>query len=123
MKRCLEEEGLPEKPVEGEGLSIEETDKTKTVTSISASIRTLEAALKKAKVLEAYFHNHPRVQVNTEPTTRKYVEYGVTLLGFDHGDELKPQRLPDLMAQGQRRTLHSSRHVWWDGSPYSTFVK
>jgi hypothetical protein len=48
--------------------------------------------------LECYFHADPQVRVTNTPATRKYVEWGVCLLGFCHGDEGNRNDYPLLMA-------------------------
>jgi hypothetical protein len=58
--------------------------------------RTLSECL--CHVVDAYFHRSDRVEVNAAPTSRKYFHWGCNLLGFAHGDEIKPENLPNLMA-------------------------
>lgn len=48
--------------------------------------------------LSAVYRNTPDVTVDVQPTTNKYVEYGVNLIGFVHSDGIKADRLPTLMA-------------------------
>jgi hypothetical protein len=48
--------------------------------------------------LKAFFQNHPNVEINNTPTTRKYFRYGATLLGFTHGSEEKHSTLPLILA-------------------------
>ena len=48
--------------------------------------------------LSAVYRNTPDVTVDVTPTTNKYVEYGVNLIGMVHGDGVKSDRLPTLMA-------------------------
>jgi len=47
--------------------------------------------------LNAYYHNCPDVNVDINPGPRKYVRYGVNLVGFSHGKEGK--RIFHLMQQ------------------------
>ena len=49
--------------------------------------------------LNAYYHNCPSVNVTINPSPRKYVRYGVNLIGFSHGKEGK--RIFHLMQQEQ----------------------
>lgn len=51
-----------------------------------------------ARVLAAHFRNDRRVDVDTAPTSRKYVRWGRSLIGWTHGSEEKHQTLPLLMA-------------------------
>jgi hypothetical protein len=55
--------------------------------------------------LSAYFHRTKDVTVDVEPTSRKYVQHGVSLIGFTHGDEEKHADLPNIMAG-------SVPHLW-----------
>lgn len=50
------------------------------------------------KILEAYFINHPGVSVDIDRNPRKYYRFGQTLIGLEHGDKIKPDRLALIMA-------------------------
>jgi hypothetical protein len=47
--------------------------------------------------LHAYYHNSDSVKVDLSPTQRKYIRYGVNLIGYSHGKEGK--RIEHLMQQ------------------------
>lgn len=72
------------------------------------------AAMCLGDAIECWFHDHPNVKVNVEPTTRKYVQHGRVLLGFTHGDRGKPQlwsrlmpvECPDLWGKTTYREVH-----------------
>lgn len=51
-----------------------------------------------AREVAAWFKNDVRVTVDHGPATRKYVRYGRCLIGYTHGDKIKPQNLPLVMA-------------------------
>lgn len=51
------------------------------------------------EILSVAFCNHADVTIDNEPPRRKYIEFGKCLIGFEHGDETKPARLPGLMAE------------------------
>lgn len=67
------------------------------------------------EVLEAEFENDPRVKVFNGAKRRKYLKYGITLLGWTHGNEEKQIDLPLIMAQEEPKawgeTLHREWHV------------
>jgi hypothetical protein len=67
------------------------------------------------EVLEAEFEADPRVQISNSARRRKYLKYGVTLLGWTHGNEEKHQDLPLIMAQECPKewgeTLHREWHI------------
>jgi len=54
-------------------------------------------ALAFKQMLSAYFRHDPRVTVDTQGTTRKYVSHGKCLIGLTHGDKAR-KRLGELMA-------------------------
>jgi len=47
--------------------------------------------------LRAYYRNDANVNVNAEPTLTKYYKYGVNMLMFNHGKDVKPDRLANMM--------------------------
>lgn len=62
-------------------------------------------------VLAAYFHNDKRIRVDNTPPLRKYVKFGVNLIGFTHGSyEAKITDLPLIMA--------TERPEWWAQTKY-----
>ena len=50
------------------------------------------------EIVAAWYRNDDCVTVCNEPTPRKYVRYGATLLGFTHGHNEKHANLPLIMA-------------------------
>jgi hypothetical protein len=48
--------------------------------------------------LECYFHRYKDVEINNEPKSRKYVQFGKVMLMFTHGDKGKKDEYPLLMA-------------------------
>lgn len=65
------------------------------------------------EVLEAEFQRDPRVAVCNSAKRRKYLRYGVTLLGWTHGNEEKPQDLPLIMAQEEPESWGQTQHREW----------
>jgi hypothetical protein len=65
--------------------------------------------------LECYFHADPLVEVENNPASRKYVEFGNCLLGFCHGDEGRSSEYGLLMAAEQPeawgRTKYREMHT------------
>jgi hypothetical protein len=47
--------------------------------------------------LSSYFSKDSQITFDVSPQHRKYLLYGVNLLGFSHGDYIKPNQVPDLM--------------------------
>ena len=48
--------------------------------------------------LECWYRNDENVVVDNTPAPRKYFSYGKVLIGYDHGDKVKINKLPMLMA-------------------------
>lgn len=48
--------------------------------------------------IECYYHNDENVKVNNQPISRKYITYGKTLICYNHGDKIKGDQLPLIMA-------------------------
>lgn len=63
--------------------------------------------------LEAWYHNDNRVDVDNEATSRKYVMWGHTLIGYTHGSEEKLSNLPQIMADEEKIAWGSSTWREW----------
>lgn len=66
-----------------------------------------------SKSLEAYFCNNPNIVFNTKANPRKYLAYGVNLLGFTHGDTAKDRDLVDLMKIEAKNTWSKCIYGYW----------
>lgn len=51
-----------------------------------------------AYAIAAYFENNPRVEVDLSPANFWYYRFGKVLIGATHGDTVKQDKLPGLMA-------------------------
>lgn len=67
------------------------------------------------EVLDAEFHDTPHVEVDRSLRRRKYLRYGVNLIGWTHGNEEKHADLPLIMAQEcpeeWSKTIHREFHT------------
>jgi hypothetical protein len=65
-------------------------------------------------VLAGWYRNDENVVIDNLESSRKYVEYGVNMIMFTHGDKEKPNDIPLIMATEQpemfARTLHREAH-------------
>lgn len=50
------------------------------------------------RVLAAWYKSNKNVEVDTDPKPRKYIQYGINLIGFTHGNEEQHRDLPAIMA-------------------------
>ena len=62
------------------------------------------------KYLEAWYHGNETVDIDCSPKTRKYRLYGTSLVGFAHGNELRKQDLPLIMAGEVPQLWAKSKH-------------
>ncbi len=63
------------------------------------------------KYIEGFFRHNPNVIVDSGPRSRKYVPYGKTLIGFDHGDETKLSDLPLLAMRENQATISQFKYT------------
>lgn len=68
------------------------------------------------EALKGYFHNNPRVEIDTTPGKFHFWEFGRTLLGGTHGDSLKGRRgktLHEVMTEDQGEAWGRTLHREW----------
>lgn len=66
-----------------------------------------------AQALKAWFRNCDDVNVDAGVAHRKYYKYGNNLIGLEHGDGAKMDKLPLLMAQERPRDWADTTHRYW----------
>lgn len=67
------------------------------------------------EVVCAYYRNDPNVMVNNSPKPQKYVEYGINLIGFTHGNakDMTLERLMTFMQQDVPEAWGRTRFREW----------
>jgi hypothetical protein len=74
-----------------------------------------------AMVLEAYYENDPRVQIETSPGKFYYERFGKNLIGITHGDGIKRADLPAIMATDRPRDWGETEfRIWLTGHIHHT---
>lgn len=63
--------------------------------------------------LSALYENADDVEVIVSPYPRQYIKYGNSLLGFTHGDGVRGNDLPALMATEERQAWGEREHHYW----------
>lgn len=66
-----------------------------------------------AQLLEAWFKNNKNVTFDVSPTHRKYIQYGVNLIGTTHGDGAKECDLPSAMTREAKKAWSESVYAYW----------
>lgn len=65
-------------------------------------------------VLAAWYRNlGGRVEIDFSPPSRKYVRYGKNLIGYEHGADVKRERLPMIMAHERAKDWAETTHRRW----------
>jgi len=73
--------------------------------------RTKEFCLVDA--LECWFHQCDDVTIDNTPKKQKYFEWGTVLLGFSHGDEIRHDELPKVMARDCKDAYSKATYMEW----------
>lgn len=74
-----------------------------------------------ALVLSAYYERDKRVSVEMSPAEYVYARFGSVLIGITHGDRVKMQELPSIMASDRAKDWGEARHrYWWTGHIHHT---
>ena len=63
--------------------------------------------------LACLYEKNPRVTVNTSPSKFHYARHGKVLLGVTHGDTVKMEALPSVMAADRPQDWGETRHRYW----------
>ena len=66
-----------------------------------------------AHALKSWFRNDSEVTFDISVAHRKYYQYGKNLIGLEHGDGAKMDKLPLLMAQEQPLLWSETTHRYW----------
>ena len=72
-----------------------------------------EAIWALAFTLSAYFDNEPRVDVDLSPSPHWYYRFGKVLIGSTHGDKMKHEQLPAVMACDRAEDWGQTKHRYW----------
>ena len=63
--------------------------------------------------IDSWFRETPQVKVCTASRARKYIDYGVNLIGLAHGDKVKPDRLALLIMDENKENLAGKEYLEW----------
>lgn len=66
-----------------------------------------------ALCLEAFYSNNPRVKVSTTPDPFQFFRFGQCLLGVTHGNTVKPDQLPNIMACDRKEDWGATSYRHW----------
>ena len=72
--------------------------------------RMLSALL--GMMIDARFNDDPSVEVLDGSRGSAYIRYGTSLLGFNHGDSIKPHNLPSIMSAERPEDWGACKGNW-----------
>lgn len=64
-------------------------------------------------IMQAYFEQEPRVEIDVSPRLFWYFRFGDCLLGTTHGDKVKPTDLPGIMASDKHEDWGQTKFRHW----------
>lgn len=64
-------------------------------------------------VLESFFHDEPRVVIDTSPSGFHYHRFGEVFIGITHGDKIKYADLGPIMATDKASDWGECKHRYW----------
>lgn len=70
--------------------------------------------------LECFYHNDENVNVDNQPISRKYVKYGKSLICLTHGDKVKADQIPLIMATESVSDWASTKYKYCQCGHYHT---
>lgn len=74
-----------------------------------------------AMVLAAYYERDKRVHIERSPSKFYYRRFGKVLIGITHGDKMKMDELPSIMASDRAIDWGVTEHrYWWTGHIHHT---
>lgn len=77
-----------------------------------------------AFTIAAYFSKEPRVEVDLSPSKFWFYRMGKVLIGATHGDVVKHEALPGIMANDKAVDWGQTKHrYWYTGHVHHTVVK
>lgn len=66
-----------------------------------------------ALCLEQYYEREPRVTIDTSPAKFHWYRFGQNLIGVTHGDTVKLNQLPAIMACDRKQDWGETEHRYW----------
>ena len=91
-------------------LLLQETAPVKVVAMTGNHDRMLSALL--GMMIGARFNDDPRIEVIDGSRGSAYIRYGASLLGFNHGDSIKPDKLPSIMSAERPEDWGACKGNW-----------
>lgn len=65
------------------------------------------------KIIQKHFMSDDRISVDINPKSRKFIKWGVNLIGFTHGDEEPLKNLPQIMVDSCPEWISHCKNKEW----------
>jgi hypothetical protein len=85
----------------------------KVVVVIARGNHNPDVALAIQRILAAFYHNEPRVTILDTHGYFHYLEWGEWLIGINHGDKMKPEKLVTVMARDMAEAWGRTTSRMW----------
>jgi hypothetical protein len=85
----------------------------KVIVVISKGNHNEDPAVAVQEICAAYYHKEPRVTVLDTDGYFHYIEWGKWLIGVNHGDKIKPEKLVNVMSRDMAQAWGRSTHRMW----------
>lgn len=72
-----------------------------------------ETSFALAMMMDAFFHDNPRIEIPLTPGLFHYYRFGKVLIGAHHGHAAKMQELPGIMAYDRKEDWGSTDFRYW----------
>lgn len=76
-----------------------------------------------AQFLKAWYRKDENIQVDAEPTPRKYYQFGANLFGFTHNSEEKDRLYNVMQIEEPQKWANTIERTWFTGHLHSEDVK
>jgi hypothetical protein len=86
---------------------------SKVVVVIAKGNHNPDIAVCVQEIVKAYYRNEPRVTVLETNGDFHYLAYGDWLIGINHGDKIKPEKLVSCMARDMPKAWGNSKSRMW----------
>ena len=85
----------------------------KVIVVIAKGNHNEDPAVAVQEICSAYYHKEPRVTVLDTDGYFHYVEWGKWLIGVNHGDKIKPEKLVNVMSRDMAQAWGRCTHRMW----------
>ena len=102
---------------------LEETFKCKIIVPLVQGNHSTYTEYYAAQFLKAWYRKDENIQVDADPTPRKYYQFGINLFGFTHNSEEKDRIYYLMQSEAAHMWADTIERTWFTGHLHSEDVK